>query len=276
VADREGCLDGGTVGLCCRERTTRRRPRYTRRDDECEQNETPRLNTNTRRGAHRIDQHAVRIARDTTGIDQDLIALGDPALLGTLPVTRRDPAITAHKGGTPAEVRFIAVFTRYWGRKAPERRAAIAHELGHATNLRHHAFDRLEVGVRYWTSVDGGIVESGSPVRIRADADGRDLSRLLAARLSPGRPHRVWIGGRYGTNSGSETCLMRYTNAEAYLSYTAPNERFYVLDPDPELRASFCTSRDGTTFNAPLRTPQTRFDSATLGLCRADLRVRDR
>ena len=150
------------------------------------------------------------------------------------------------------------------------------HELGHATNLRHHAFDGKEVGPRTWIPLDGGLVENGVTIRVYDDVTGSDITGFLAARIKPSGKTLV-IGGRNGTNSGHENCLMRYTEADGYLSYSSPtNERFAILKRDPELRTSLCRGREGATFNAQARFPQTRFDSTDLGFCLEEVRVRDR
>ncbi|MEQ8278460.1 MAG: hypothetical protein RMA76_31945 [Deltaproteobacteria bacterium] len=155
----------------------------------------------------------------------------------------------------------------------------VAHELFHTVNVYHHGETDEEVT---WRDAMGVLVErrrggpaAGAAIRVLGE-NGVDATRLMLARLQrmPGLAEDFWLGVTGGQQSGHHDCVMRYNNAETYVSMASASDRYLITQP---MGSGLCMSPDGTGPNAPAHRPQSRFGAASAGRgsCRAQLLVTD-
>lgn len=153
--------------------------------------------------------------------------------------------------------------------------SGLAHELAHCTGVVHHGDDwdydavwqvrRIGTGSQWAvTEVANGVTQVVTVIR----EDGKPYPFSKEADLA------VTIGVLGGVDSGAWDCLMRYTNASAYV---LPSNRAVRVDihGDEICGTSLCTSRQGTGSNDAARAPYSRFGDARKGNCLGQVRVKD-
>jgi hypothetical protein len=96
---------------------------------------------------------------------------------------------------------------------------------------------------------------------------GEDFWREYLAHDSAesGLNFRMFVGKYHGTDSGNESCVMRYYFATAHEDRQKKNS-FFVMRPGAKQPAiGICTGGEGTGGNAPSHQPQSRFGPAASG-----------
>jgi hypothetical protein len=233
-----------------------------RRLDEEELGPDRRINPNQASpGARR--QHGLRMVREAVSLS---FAAAETAYLAGTPETRSPRWVDRVRIGLGARPSSLVdgrlVVNPLWA-------TMIAHELGHAVNLRHHGAGdqpgkiwipmRMPDGTEVLTE-DGVVIdlrnEAGTHLHFRQRIEG------------------VWVGEHEGQHSGDEACFMRYAMASAYRPSPSSDVRYWVAGSErPGIR--LCTGKTGTGVNLPLRRPHPRYGNAAEGACRDRIRVRD-
>ncbi|MGC4071611.1 MAG: hypothetical protein QM760_03705 [Nibricoccus sp.] len=171
----------------------------------------------------------------------------------------------------------------------------IAHELSHASGVRHHGEnDDYVVWLRMQREVNGrleswfeerpmGFDEEtqrsfipptpGAHIRI-FDADNQEISPEESGPFD----EKVIFLGHYGQqHSGDTGCVMRYFVAGGYVLPGRPRDRFVA--PRDHWGMALCSSGEGTDFNEEQSssgvTIPARFSDATKGNCSHQICVRD-
>jgi hypothetical protein len=151
--------------------------------------------------------------------------------------------------------------------------------------------DRGDALTLFWEDNKQNLVEeraaafSAALIKARADnasyAYTEDTIRKLGARFGKSDDYLreylaheraedafnflMLVGAYQGTDSGDESCLMRYYFANAYEAKGEKNA-FYIMRPGvKQVAVGICTSPDGTGGNAPSHDPQSRFGPAAGG-----------
>jgi hypothetical protein len=156
------------------------------------------------------------------------------------------------------------------GPGGPELRITIGHELGHASNVRHH----------------GEGADAKASKVVCPNPNDKDRNLVYTCPDDPGHPgsklNCMTIARDGGLYSGDDACPMRYSDTDFY--YNQKGEcrglisglRVYELSPygrDPLALGSFCASRAGTGVNDPSRDPP-KAGNAMLGRCAAQIRLK--
>jgi hypothetical protein len=145
----------------------------------------------------------------------------------------------------------------------------IAHELGHAVNLRHHGDGDLKGKVWIPERMPDGtevLTEDGVVIDLQSEAGAHLHFRQQVKD--------VWVGERAGQHSGDEACFMRYAMASAYRPSPSSDVRYWITGSErPGTR--LCSTRTGTGVNQRGRDPRTRYGDAAEGACKDRVRVRD-
>jgi len=193
------------------------------------------------------------------------------------------------------------------GELEPENmlKTAIAHELGHSIGAHHHG--EIDPGWVFWLrklDADGkviGLVEqkvlrsyakenrpsqivlinheptpdSSTSVDIEVYSEN-EQSLLMDPRFS--RPYLLFVGAAsQGVLSGNADCIMRYFNAEAYVSHANVKRRYIIGNPEEHIGQSLCPDLKGTFTNEanPRHPPWPRFGNAAEGNCVGRISPRD-
>ena len=167
--------------------------------------------------------------------------------------------------------------------------STIAHEVLHGCGVRHHG--EVDLGnVAWWKGTDA----SGAPVILegtyttKTAANGKTTTipgaghavhvmRENGSPVSPdtyATPYVLWVGRKAGQHSGFSNCVMRYDNAEAYVSDRDPAGRYKI---DEETGISLCDGKqdvDGGV-NAQQHAPQPRYGDADMGDCFHQIHIKD-
>jgi hypothetical protein len=156
------------------------------------------------------------------------------------------------------------------GPGGPELRITIGHELGHASNVRHH----------------GEGADAKASKVVCPNPNDKDRNLVYTCPDDPGHPgsklNCMTIARDGGLYSGDDACPMRYSDTDFY--YNQKGEcrglisglRVYELSPygkDPLALGSFCASPAGTGVNDPSRDPP-KAGNAMLGRCAAQIRLK--
>ncbi|HEX2100820.1 MAG TPA: hypothetical protein VHF69_09160, partial [Candidatus Synoicihabitans sp.] len=172
--------------------------------------------------------------------------------------------------------------------------STIAHELMHATGVRHHGdWDDYVVWlqksreingrVEHWfeerpASFDEGrgqfIFPATPGARIRIFKDSVNEVPAEVGVLLP-QPQIMFLGHYGQQHSGDVNCVMRYHCAQAFVIPSRPRDRF--LSPGEPFATGICSSAVGTGFNAPQPPGQAfaRYSAASRGDCVHRICVRD-
>lgn len=226
-----------------------------------------RVNFNSRT-VKRVDQHGVIVDPFSDRPDEVAAAYGPGA--GKARTTPKD------YHGILISSKLLQLPSRALARPSGPRQGAdplevaVAHELFHTVNVSHHG-DPPGESVRWVIRRDpnGGwsMTEEGKPVRmVLEDGSPFPFTQEADVQANVGRP-----GGLY---SGDEDCVMRYTNADAYVHPRDPAVRVNVRGDDAPGR-SLCTSPRGTGINAPSWANGGRFKDAARGNCAGQIVVND-
>jgi hypothetical protein len=158
---------------------------------------------------------------------------------------------------------------------------SIAHELGHACSVWHHG--DCDPQDTIWASVstpDGVHVMrevggSGQVVTICNQNGTPAILSLHQLKDSMLKGMTVYLGTQNGQQSGNIDCLMCYHAAGA-LKRDSSGKRYLISLPNGS-RSLFCTSAQGTGYNAPGRQPFPLFGNAheKRGNCKEQLCVND-
>ncbi|WP_404423720.1 hypothetical protein [Nibricoccus sp. IMCC34717] len=183
--------------------------------------------------------------------------------------------------------------------------STIAHEVSHATGIRHHGdndpgrvvWERVPVtGADGQTSYEfrewpasfsagskgkpGGYVKddpasAGTKIRLYRESGVEiDPNSAKAAEVFA-EPVQVWLAAQGGQHSGMEECWMRYNVALAYIPPKRSTARVYHNQKET-LGRDLCSNKLGTGVNGPdFNEKKPRYGNATLGDCHGQLCVRD-
>jgi hypothetical protein len=149
---------------------------------------------------------------------------------------------------------------------------SIAHEIAHCCSVWHHGACDLKDRV-WWLDV----LENKKYESLSRTNQGGVLIQPVDERGTPFILHGfvdVHVAVPQGQHSGDASCIMCYRVATASGHRNSPARA--KLDPlNPPARSRFCTSRDGTGFNAP---PRSLFGGAhgTRGICAGQICVNDK
>lgn len=154
------------------------------------------------------------------------------------------------------------------GPDGPQLKSTVAHELGHASNVRHHGQGPdFKVGNVYCPDPNNDRAMKEYKCPDDPDHPGWELSCFMVAAK----------GGLY---SGNDACPMRYDDTDFYLNpkgecttRTLTYNRLSLYGQDPPGLGSFCASPAGTGVNDPSRDPPKAGD-ATLGRCAGQIRLK--
>lgn len=163
---------------------------------------------------------------------------------------------------------------------------AIGAVLGQGCNLREHGAGDFTADWRVEGDAAGNrwIEEAGFGRVLVVDEESRPIPIRAIPSLTDSGPALhgsrmvVHIGVRKGQHSGNADCLMRWCQADCYISPVQSDVRVWVsgLVGPPDLGAvRLCDSAAGTRFNMPTQEPRSRFGPATHGDCMHQLRVKD-
>ncbi len=227
------------------------------------------INRNHAEGPHKTDQHGVLIKPSAGGSYSTVGGPGTPGMIEAVIVDPNPLGYIADEG------------TRHW-----TVWDQVARELLQCCDVKYHG----EAGYRLvWWWARKAMVGGGDWVtRIyeystRPDPASGGLGQQVIVLGENRRPFDpdwftspvgAMLGIKGGLHSGSDTCVMRWFDADGY---EGPGNVRYWLQDDPEKRESFylCTSPEGTGVNAASHTPQSRYGNATHGDCADQIRVKD-
>jgi hypothetical protein len=155
------------------------------------------------------------------------------------------------------------------GPGGPALKITIGHELGHASNVRHHG---------------EGQDRKASRV-VCPNPKDKDRNLIYDCPDDPGHPgsklNCIMVAFDGGLYSGDDACPMRYSDTDFYYNPKGEcrgwsGDALLTLSPygeDPLALGSFCASPAGTGVNDPSRNPPKAGD-ATLGRCAAQIRLK--
>jgi len=228
------------------------------------------INANHGEGPHVTDQHALRVV-----------------VTGKLPAGTEHADLLGKAVGGPGNPKQILEvrLTKNWSQlPLMTRDVVVAHELFHAVNVYHHG-EIDDTRVAWGFDEDGKLVEKSAatgrvqPIHVAREGEG-DITNEVVEKLSePGaKPLLGWVGKAGGQHSGSESCVMRYFAANAYIG-ESDEELRYVFPPPPEQPGfALCADPSGTGVNDPSRDPQSRYGAASesdRGDCEHQILVND-
>ena len=234
------------------------------------------INFNHATGPHVVAQHAVvLVVGHKAGISQ-ASAVGTPGQVAQVEVwaclfhpNSTECAGYAQNGAHPLQGRYAHT---------------VAHELGHAANIKHHG-QGDDFRVRWKAGQQNGqpaILET-----VLDPASGQALGPSHVIRVLGEDGHEfaptdapirngieVYVAKKGGQHSGDETCFMRYETADAYVSAKNAAVRYFTAGGEvPGLE--LCATKEGTGVNAPDHMPESRYGPATFGNCQGQLRAND-
>ncbi|HTL46953.1 MAG TPA: hypothetical protein VL688_02695 [Verrucomicrobiae bacterium] len=210
--------------------------------DEVKDYKNPVVNFNKGGVKNDVEQHAVELIRSSfSQFDSEATSRSGfqrPGTPGTLPVVNLGIRLS---------------FT--------DMMRTIPHELGHASTIAHHGSS--DEGFVYWTEDkrDGQdvIVEVHADNWTDALFDAHTKGEVIEATAEPDgfpmepsrfrKPRRLWVARKHGQHSGDESCVMRYTLADAYdPSETGSNKRIFkeITAPPEKSGYTYCQLPDGT------------------------------
>ncbi|MCE5237186.1 hypothetical protein LLH23_01675 [bacterium] len=229
------------------------------------------VNRNHAQGPHVVDQHGVLLGQ-RTGSSGRCEAIGGPATPKGITEVVIDPATETQRTIGAKTHRVLD--------------SVVAHELLHTCNVWHHGhFDALVWWQTEKDAASGATVfkEYSSRDAFLAGAPGL----LVVVECEDGTPFRplgvglgarITLGNQRGQHSGCESCVMRYSFADAAVPKIG-NVRYFLTEfgRQEEPGAGLCTTAVGTGVNAPSRSPRARYGNAAEGRgnCADQIRVND-
>jgi hypothetical protein len=190
--------------------------------------------------AHRVDQHGLKLINEEMEDISGFSDRGPPVNVDLVRVDKSD---------------FVFGVTRPTYNET-SCQATVAHELGHATGLAHHADFVIDSYGAYKTFYPPGGVPAASQVAdvaewliplvmiVRPGYVEHTAATLCGATL----PRDFWVGVKGNIHSGHTSCLMRYKHADNNTVYPGAGG-WECIGPEPA-RELFCESRSGTGYNA--------------------------
>ncbi len=226
------------------------------------------INRNHTDGPHETDQHGVLIKAVGGGACD---TIGGPGTPGMIEAVQVDP--------NPLDA-ITDLHTRYW-----TLWAQVARELLRCCDVWYHGEADFRL-VWWWARkvmVDGGDwVTRIYEYSTRPDPASGGLGQQVIVLGENRRPFDpdwftspvgVVLGIKGGRYSGSDTCVMRWFDADGYEG--PGNVRYWLNDDREKPGKGLCTSPEGTGVNAASHTPQSRYGNATQGDCADQIRVKD-
>lgn len=236
-------------------------------DDEMDANVRV-INGNRTKGPHLVAQHGILIK---------FLGKGKGSFMAC------DPPGAASPGGVKAILVPQEEVTGQASDGTPYADVSFAHEMLHATGVRHHgdggygAFWKVDGAtvLEFRLDDDENPVGPGVPIVIHRE-DGLVITDKFILRHPNGQKQDV--GGEQSESSGDDTCMMRYDRNGAYLKKGHPNMRVIIQEDRNREPAGYriCRSRKGTGINAATPGPSRYGDAAPgRGECMLKIKVSD-
>jgi hypothetical protein len=229
------------------------------------------VNFNAGLGAHRVDQHGIRLVRRSIG-----------GLAG------RAVGLPGSESARLLPRALVHVFVAPSGDVAYDA-STIAHEVGHAISVMHHGESDLRMVTWTYDPLTGQVSEASRAgvevVEIRSESgfgcatDGCPLTPAELDEVFPlvATTQSVYVAREGGEHSGHAGCFMRYDAGEAYAHAAAPGVRWWTGNEATGFQMD--ASATGTGVNHAGRSPRSRHrDSCSAlgrGDCRHQIRVSD-
>jgi hypothetical protein len=192
--------------------------------------------------------------------------------------------------GVPRDIRKVVIdpdlIARAYGDyAAAELQSTIAHELSHATNVRHHGEDPpdYDIGDARCRVPDksGRPGTEGTEVTVNFPCNKMPRDKNGKA-IGPGQPafDCFEVAAKGGKYSGNDQCWMRYDMTNFYedkdgncqWQHNGKTVKGSKYGTDPP-GMTMCESADGTGVNDPTKKPN-KAGNATLGNCKSQLRLK--
>jgi hypothetical protein len=180
--------------------------------------------------------------------------------------------------------------------------ATIAHELCHCVGVHHHgegdyaALWTWKQDLRgnwqlYEQPFDRDNMEGApsfypnhppAPIRAIREADLSEITHdnigkyLQGNYYDPWGGYRMLVGVKGGAYSGEERCVMRYPDADAYVSSEEPDVRYLPWASEYKGRDTLCDGQAGTGYNSKDHHPESRYGDAKVGKCKEQIVVSDK
>jgi len=182
-------------------------------------------------------------------------------------------------GWVPSEIIGITIdpneIVASYGAQEPELQVTIAHELGHATNVRHHGDTDYTVGdVVCHRGI--GPCPQGDMACLQKQGTVKNLMCTDRSENPLGKPGTecFQVAGKGGAFSGNDTCIMRYDLTNFYedpkgrctAKHNGATVTLSFFGTDPPGVGKLCTSNKGTGVNDTSKPPNKAGD-ADLGNC---------
>ena len=209
------------------------------------------INSNHNEGAHIGEQHGIIVVPIAANAGY-AEAIGGP--------------------GTPASISRVvtpAVLPKATTKWQNYLRSSLIHELLHACNVYHHG-DGHSLEIDLFRLPTDEVLAGGKVTTVLTE-DGTSAAPLLPLNTN----RHIILGLAGDCHTGNDDCVMRYDDAEGYISKSDPTVIYFT--PGEPAGTGICTSPQGTGVNDPDRSPQPRYGDAAFnrGNCLGRIRVND-